>query len=251
MNTKFEFVTGDTKTGLTRIRALKDFGIVSKGDLGGYLEKEDNLSSDGNCWVFDNARVSGDARVSCNAVVSGYAMVSGDAGVSDNARVYGNATVFGDACVSGNVRVSGNAWVFGNVRVYGNAGVSDNAWVSGNARVYGNALVSDNALVFDNAWVFDNAKVSGNAKVFGNVRVMAGMRINFEYNKNYPAIITSDGYTMSLDIKNKKICVGCRYFTIPEAIEHWTKTRGDTPLGIERIEHVKYFRYLIEKEACE
>lgn len=48
---------------LFRIKATVDidrFG-VKKGDLGGFIEKEDNLS--GNAWVYDNARVSGDARV--------------------------------------------------------------------------------------------------------------------------------------------------------------------------------------------
>ena len=34
---------------LHRIKALKDFGDVKKGDLGGWIEKESNLSQDGNC----------------------------------------------------------------------------------------------------------------------------------------------------------------------------------------------------------
>ena len=38
---------------LHRIEALKDFGGVKKGELGGWIEKEDNLSHDGNAWVFD------------------------------------------------------------------------------------------------------------------------------------------------------------------------------------------------------
>jgi hypothetical protein len=67
---------------LYQIEATKDFGNVEKGDLGGYIEKEDNLSQEGNCWVYGNARVSGNAEVSGNARVSGNAWVSG------NARVY-------------------------------------------------------------------------------------------------------------------------------------------------------------------
>ena len=34
---------------LHRIKALKDFNGVKAGDLGGFIEKEDNLSHDGNC----------------------------------------------------------------------------------------------------------------------------------------------------------------------------------------------------------
>ena len=72
-----EFVTFLGKK-LFRIKALISFGNVKEGELGGYVEKEENLSNDGDAWV------------------------------SGNARVYGNAWVSGDA------RVYGNAWVYGN-----------------------------------------------------------------------------------------------------------------------------------------
>ncbi len=50
-----------------RIKALVDIETrgIKKGDLGGFVEKEDNLS--GNAWVSGNAEVSGDARVSGDA----------------------------------------------------------------------------------------------------------------------------------------------------------------------------------------
>ncbi len=41
-----------------------DFGDVEKGEKGGWVEKEDNLSQvSGNAWVSGDAQVSGDARV--------------------------------------------------------------------------------------------------------------------------------------------------------------------------------------------
>lgn len=49
---------------LFRIKALISFDNVKKGELGGYVEKEENLSHSGDAWVSGNARVSGDARVS-------------------------------------------------------------------------------------------------------------------------------------------------------------------------------------------
>ena len=52
---------------LYRMRALKDFFGVTAGDLGGYIEKEENLSQDGLCWVYGNAEVWGDACVYGNA----------------------------------------------------------------------------------------------------------------------------------------------------------------------------------------
>ena len=92
-----ESITNEAGKKLFRIKALIDFGDVKAGELGGYVEKEENVSQADNAWV------SGDAEV------------------------FGNARVCGDAWVCGNARVCGNAWVCGNARVSGNA------WVSGDA----------------------------------------------------------------------------------------------------------------------
>lgn len=48
---------------LFRIKALISFGSVEAGELGGYVEKEDNLAQDGDAWVCDDARVYGNAEV--------------------------------------------------------------------------------------------------------------------------------------------------------------------------------------------
>jgi hypothetical protein len=85
---------------LFQIEATASFGLVAKGTLGGYIEKESNLSQNGNAWVYGNALVSGNAQVYGNAQVSGNARVYGDARVSDNAQVSGNARVYGNARVS-------------------------------------------------------------------------------------------------------------------------------------------------------
>lgn len=66
---KYE-LTAETKVafGVTfhRIKALIDISIwgVVKGDLGGWVQKVENLDQDTNAWVSGDARVFGDARVS-------------------------------------------------------------------------------------------------------------------------------------------------------------------------------------------
>ena len=100
MEKKFEltdkFVINAFGIKLFQIKCTKSFKYANEGDLGGYVEKEDNLSQSGDAWVSGDAQVYGDA------------LVSGDA------RVYGNARVSGDAWVSGDARVSGNARVENN-----------------------------------------------------------------------------------------------------------------------------------------
>lgn len=85
MNKKFELLLDDTievfGRKLFRIKAKINFGTVETGEIGGYIEKEENLSENGNAWVSGNAGVYGDAEV------------------SGNARVYGDAEVYGDARV--------------------------------------------------------------------------------------------------------------------------------------------------------
>ena len=97
---------------LYRIEALKDFCEIKKGDKGGFIESEDNLSHEGNAWVYDDACVSDNALVTDDACVSDNARVYNDARVCGNSRVYGTARVTDDACVCGNARVYDNDWVY-------------------------------------------------------------------------------------------------------------------------------------------
>ena len=81
---KYRLTEETTKVGnrpLYRIQALRDFGNVKEGDIGGYIESEKNLSQDGNAWVSGDAWVYGNARVSDDARVSGDSRVSGDADI--------------------------------------------------------------------------------------------------------------------------------------------------------------------------
>ena len=79
---KYEF-TGETKeirllfrtATLHRIRATVAFGIVEVGDLGGWIEKEENLSHEGKAWVCGDAKVWGNAEVCGDAEVWGNAEV--------------------------------------------------------------------------------------------------------------------------------------------------------------------------------
>ena len=72
---------------LFRIIALKDFNGVKKGYFGGVVENRNNLGQQGDCWIHENAKVTGKAEV------RGDAEVSGDAEVTGNALVFGYAKV--------------------------------------------------------------------------------------------------------------------------------------------------------------
>ena len=64
---KYEFVENDIKTSngvvVKRIRALKNSAVI-KGDLGGYIKSENNLSQTGYGWVFNGAIIDNDFKLS-------------------------------------------------------------------------------------------------------------------------------------------------------------------------------------------
>ena len=84
---------------LYRIESLRDFSNVSKGDLGGWLESEKNLSHEGNCWIYDNGWVCDNGVVYGNGQVFNNGRVCGDGMVRDNGVVCGDGKVCGDDSV--------------------------------------------------------------------------------------------------------------------------------------------------------
>ncbi len=213
---------------LNRIIALRDFGEVKKGDLGGFIEKESNLAHDWNCWIYNDAVVYGDAIVYGNAAVYGNAEVYGDAAVYGNAEVYGDAVVYGDAIVCGDAAVYGNAIVCGYAKVYGNAIVYGNAEVYGNAAVYGNAEVYGDAIVCGDAIVYGEAEVCGNAKV--------EKKSDYIVFKNW----WSSGRYFTWTRSNDMWSVGCFYCTGEELIKKAYADSEEKGREYERI--VKYVK---------
>lgn len=125
---------------LHRIECVTPFADVKVGDKGGWIEKESNLSQENGAWVYDEAKVFGNAWVCSEAQVFEHAKVFGNAWVCEHAQVYGDARIYGDARV------------FEYARVYDDANVGDNAVVRGYARIRGNAKISQlfDYIVFQN-----------------------------------------------------------------------------------------------------
>lgn len=175
-NRKYQFTRNIQNYGsctLYQIQALRAFGNVKAGNLGGFIEHEQNLSQEGNCWVADNAKVFLDARIMDNAVVQDNAIVGGDV------RVGGNAKIYEHSQVSGYDR--GRVWIDDNVEVFGHANlratgssiskelcISDNVKIFGNADILGGVDISENAKIYGNASILGTGEISGCAEIYGN-----------------------------------------------------------------------------------
>ena len=165
MGPKYEF-TGETKKHydhtLHRIRRLSD------GKIGGWIESEDNLSQDGNCWV------DGEAMVYDYAIVSGNAQIYDHARVDHYSKVYGNAKIYDYAYVDHHTNV------YDNAQIYGNAVIFEYVEVYGDAEVYGHAKI------YWRVQVYGNARVCGTSKISDHMKIDSGKytHIKFAYDEN-------------------------------------------------------------------
>lgn len=209
---------------LYRIRALKSFGNVKKGELGGYVESEFNLSHLGSAWIYGDAKVYGRARV------------------IENAKVMRNAKVYGKAIISKSALVSKDAQVFER------AIIADFASVNGRAFVSGKAIIKDHAEISDHAWIDENAIVSRHSFVGGityvshNTEIAVGTPESFLETKAFilgDALISDPNDVLTIspigtknDIltayRSKQGCIevslGCYHGTISE-FTHYTCER--------------------------
>lgn len=158
---------------LYQVRALKNFGNVKAGDLGGYVESEYNLSQQGNAWICGEAKVYDNAMVYDNAIVGGDARVYGCAEIYGNALVGGNAEVYDEAKVYEDAAVYDKAKVRGLAQICGGARVVDKTEVRGYAKVYGKTEIGGGAVV-DAELLFETVSISGNVRIESEGKIGIG-----------------------------------------------------------------------------
>ncbi|RZT00889.1 hypothetical protein [Cuneatibacter caecimuris] len=221
MERKYEF-TGETTEidfqKLHRIVAVRDFGVVSAGDLGGWIKDENNLSHDGTAWVADEAAIYEDALVEDDAFAMGRVRVRGSAHVGGEAQLSENSCVEGDTYIRGKAQVYGCAHVHGSTLVEGKAKVLGYADIAQSAHIDGNALVSGNAEIRGNSHVTGTVKLHGDASVCGNALIRSdedwitvtgfgsgGMCATFFHGSDDKIYVQYDGFYGTIDRFREKI----------------------------------------------
>lgn len=87
---------------LYRIQALRDFSDVKKGDLGGFVESEANLSQMGDCWIYDMAQAMENSRVEDDACLRDCSKMYGSSLLKDKAQLQGCARMIQYASLEDN-----------------------------------------------------------------------------------------------------------------------------------------------------
>lgn len=181
----YDHITVNGNTLLYRIIADKRISKdIKKGDRGGYIESYKNLSGLDKCWVYDNAKVYGNATV------------------KDDAKIRENSEVYDNACIEGSADIYDEAVIYENANV-SNSCISGTSNVHGNAKVY-NSILEGHSAVRDNAFINNLSKLSdtvvcGEAKVRGSI-------IKDSFIKDSACIYNSDIYDTLIgnctDIRN-------------------------------------------------
>lgn len=123
-----------------RIVATENFGSITKGTTGGYVEHQGNLSIFNECWIYDTSCVCDDA------------MVTDDATVSNNTWIYGDVIVSDSSSVSSSSLIGG--WTYPKANRLGFGMSASSIYIRGVAQI-------TNAILSGNITVADNAKISG------------------------------------------------------------------------------------------
>ena len=160
-----ETIVNEAGRKLRQIECIRDFKFAHAGELGGFIEKEENLG--GEAWVDEGAQVWGEAKVingsvlRDNARVYGRSKVRNGSVIYDEARVYDYALV--DACsVGGQAKVYGKSWISRGVsmadqtEVFGLANI-ENSCLLHNASVSGRACLNCSMVLSTDAYVTRNS----------------------------------------------------------------------------------------------
>lgn len=149
-----------------RVRALKDIPRhnVLKGDIGGWVEHELNLSQFGDCWIANDARVGDDAMVRADALVSHQASVFAKSYVQDDSRVLHRATVV-------NTRIDDSVRVEGESHVY-DSNLREHLIVTEQARIENSHISAEDSLISGTALLKDVRMTLKSVKMFNEVIIM-------------------------------------------------------------------------------
>ncbi len=112
-----------------RIRALRNiatpFGNIKKGDLGGFVQHENNIYQFDDTWVFDGCVFCGDN-----------AQIRDNSYICDGAQCISNSGVIRNSILKGDVKVGGNGFL-----------VIDDSLLNGVVRLTGNDIDINGALI--------------------------------------------------------------------------------------------------------
>lgn len=195
---------------LFKIRALKDFSDVKAGDFGGYIQDESNLSQEGDCWIYNYAKVYDGAKIEGNAQIRNEATVSTESIVDGEAQVLNSAVIEKDSKVTGSAKISDNVKVTEGSIISGNTDVSGSVYI-------GNSTIKDNACISKDSRI-SISTVSGNSVICNSRILQSNIDGDTIINESDCKMLATKGktYIMEANINVNSVSIG-NLFTVENA----------------------------------
>lgn len=209
-----------SKLKLYRIRALIDIPSISvkKGDLGGWVENEENLDQNGACWISRRSIVCGGAKIKGNTRIMGEILIKGNIVIDGESYVDVPMKWFGCKIIGNNINII-------NTRIYPNRFyiLGDNIKIS-NSHILGNypridrtkdqlemlkLKDDDGQLIITDSKIHDRVRITGNvtltsAKIFDRAEIKGNATVtNSEVHDN--AVIKDNATIVYSDIQDHVI----------------------------------------------
>ena len=165
-----------------RIRALKDFNNVKAGDIGGWVCSEDNLSQEGDCWIYDKAKCLDKAKMYNEAKMYDNAVMLNNSIMYDNSKMFNKAKMFDKSIMCNNAEMCGNATMYDSSIMY------DNSKMFNNSKMYDEARMFDNAVMFNDSIIYSNSRMCGNAAMYDTATMGKDKLLYGSINKSYKKI---------------------------------------------------------------
>ena len=172
MNKKYELtnITMEYKgRTLYRIRALKNFANVKKGDLGGWVCNEYNLSQEGNCWIYDEAKCMEEARVTNDSKMYNYSEMYDYSELYNYSEMHDNSKMYDCAIMFDNSKMFDCAIMFDDSKMFGNSEIHDDSKMFGNSEIHDDSKMYGNARMYDNSAMYGDARMHCEEKLYGEL----------------------------------------------------------------------------------
>ena len=148
---------------LYRVRALKNFRNVKAGDLGGWVSGKHNLSQEGDCWIYDEAKCMDNARMYHNSAMYNNAVMC------DFSEMHGCSEMHNYSAMLDNSRMYNCSAMYDNSRMYNDSKMYNNSRMFDNSAMYNNAVMLDNSKMFENSRMYRDSRLKNKEKLCGKL----------------------------------------------------------------------------------
>lgn len=231
---------------LLRIKALKDFSNVKKGDFGGLIHNKNNLSQKGNCWLDYNSTITNESIIRDNVRIKGNVLISGKSVLKGEVEINGNVSIH-DSTIKDNVFIESHKSISIVSSVLSNqvkilnrfsrkdkeleisitkSLISEKSLIDGCNITIKATKIKDNAIVTSNSYI-ENSFILNNALIENGI-----MEKNLFEQKRICNCTIKDNVIVDSDIKNSECSFeGYIAYPIEKRSEFGCVFNGDNTVG--------------------